>query len=87
MATVTYSAIDDIMQDIASSIPGPQEGESIFDYRARVNQRLMEIVGVVGDHKRRVDTFIRDRSDPKLEAADQFYNAVRQRFIPDEFEA
>lgn len=86
MATVTYSAIDEIMQDIASSIPGPQEGESIFDYRARVNQRLMEIVDAVSDHKRRVDSFVRDHSDAKLGPADQFYNAVRQRFISDEFE-
>jgi hypothetical protein len=86
MATVTYSAIDEIMQDIASSIPGPQEGESIFDYRARVNQRLMEIVDAVSDHKRRVDGFVRDHSDPKLGPTDQFYNAVRQRFISDEFE-
>lgn len=86
MATVTYSAIDEIMQDIASSIPGPQEGESVFDYRARVNQRLMEIVGAVSDHKRRVDTFVRDHSESKLDDTDQFYNAVRQRFITDEFE-
>ena len=86
MATVTYSAIDEIMQDIASSIPGPQEGESIFDYCARVNQRLMEIVDAVSDHKRRVDGFVRDHSDPKLGPTDQFYNAVRQRFISDEFE-
>ena len=86
MATVTYSAINEIMQDITSSIPGPQEGESIFDYRARVNQRLMEIVDAVIDHKKRVDRFIGDRSDGKLEETDQFYNAVRQRFIADEFE-
>ncbi len=63
MATVTYSAIDNIMQDIVSSIPGPQEGESIFDFRARVNQRLVEIVDVVADHKRRVERFVRDHSD------------------------
>ena len=86
MATITYSAIGEIMEDIASSIPGPQEGESIFDYRARVNQRLMEIVDAVSDHKRRVDAFIGGHSDPKLEPVDQFYNAVRQRFISDEFE-
>ena len=86
MATVTYSAIDEIMQDIASSIPGPQEGESIFGYRARVNLRLMEIVEAVADHKRRVDTFIRDHSEPNSDETDQFYNATRQRFIPDEFE-
>ncbi len=86
MATVTYSAIDEIMQDIASSIPGPQEGESIVDYRARVNLRLMEIVEVVGDHKRRVDAFIRNHSEPSSDEADQFYNAIRQRFISDEFE-
>lgn len=86
MATVTYSAIDEITEDITASIPGPQDGESIFDYRARVNQRLMEIVDVVADHKRRVERFIRDHSDGKLDATDQFYNAVRQRFITDEFE-
>jgi predicted transcriptional regulator len=86
MATVTYSAIDEIMQDITSSIPGPQEGESIFDYRARVNQRLMEVVDAVSDHKRRVDAFIRDHSETKVDDTDQFYNAVRQRFIADEFE-
>ena len=85
MATVTYSAINEIMRDIASSIPGPQEGESVYDYRARVNQRLMEIVDAVGDHKRRVDAFVRDHSEPKLDETDQFYNAVRQRFISDEF--
>ena len=72
MATVTYSATDEIMQDIAASIPGPQEGESIFDYRARVNGRLMAIVEAVGDHKKRVDGFVRDRSDPKLEQTNQF---------------
>jgi hypothetical protein len=86
MATVTYSAIDEITQDIVSSIPGPQEGESIFDFESRVNQRLMEIVEAVSDHKKRVDTYIREHSDPKLQPADQFYNAVRQRFISDEFE-
>ena len=86
MATVTYSAIAEIMRDIASSIPGPQEGESIYDYRSRVNQRLMEIVDTVGDHKRRVEAFIRDHSESRLDEADQFYNAVRQRFIADEFE-
>jgi hypothetical protein len=86
MATVTYSAIDEITQAIVSSIPGPQEGESIFDFEARVNQRLMEIVEAIGDHKKRVDTYIKEHSDPKLQPTDQFYNAVRQRFISDEFD-
>ncbi len=86
MATVRYSAIDEITEAVTSSIPGPQDGESIFDYRARVNQRLMEIVDVVADHRKRVERLITDRSDERLEATDQFYNAVRQRFITDEFE-
>ncbi|WP_237477464.1 hypothetical protein [Lichenibacterium dinghuense] len=86
MAIVSYSAIDEITQDITASIPGPQDGESIFDYRARVNRRLMEIVDAISAHSRRVDRFIRDRSDEKLDETDQFYNAVRQRFITDEFE-
>ena len=85
MATVTYAAIDEIMQDIAARIPGPQEGESVFAYRARVHGQLMEVVEAVGAHKRRVDTFIHDHAEPKVEPADQFYNAVRQRFISDEF--
>lgn len=86
MAIVSYSAIDEITQDITASIPGPQDGESIFDYRARVNRRLMEIVDAISAHSRRVERFIRDHSDERLDETDQFYNAVRQRFITDEFE-
>ncbi len=86
MASVSHRAVDEAMVDVTSGIPGPQEGESVFDYRARVNGRLMEVVAAAADHKKRVDTYIRDHADPKLEPTEQFYNAVRRRFIPDEFE-
>ena len=85
MATVSYSVIDEIIRDITSSIPGPQDGESIFEYRARVNGQLMQIVDAIGDHRKRMDAFVREHSDPTLEPTDQFFNAVRRRFIPDEF--
>ncbi len=80
MATANFEASDEALLDITSGIPGPQEGESISDYRARLDRKLMEIVAAVGDRKRRVDAFIHDHSEPKGEPADQFYNAVRKRF-------
>ena len=80
MATANFEASDEALLDITSGIPGPQEGESISDYRARLDRRLMEIVAAVGNRKRRVDAFIHDHSEPKGEPADQFYNAVRKRF-------
>ncbi len=80
MATANFEASDEALLDITSGIPGPQEGESISDYRARLDRKLMEIVAAVGDRKRRVDAFIHDHSEPKCEPADQFYNAVRKRF-------
>lgn len=80
MATANFEASDEALLDITSGIPGPQEGESISDYRARLDRRLMDIVAAVGDRKRRVDAFIHDHSEPKGEPADQFYNAVRKRF-------
>ncbi len=86
MASVSFAAVDEAMLDIMSGIPGPQEGESVFDYCTRVNERLMEVVAAAGDHKRRVDAFIRDHANPELGPTDQFFNANRQRFIPDEFE-
>ena len=86
MATVNFDAVEEAIRDVIQSIPGPQEGESIFDYRARVNERLMEIVEAASGHKRRIEKFIQAHSDDKLEPTDQFYNAVRQRFIADEFE-
>ncbi len=80
MATANFEASDEALLDITSGIPGPQEGESISDYRARLDRKLMEIVAAVGDRKRRVDAFIHDHSEPKCEPSDQFYNAVRKRF-------
>ncbi len=80
MATANFEASDEALLDITSGIPGPQEGESISDYRARLDRKLMEIVAAVGDRKRRVDAFIHDHSEPKGEPGDQFYNAVRKRF-------
>ena len=80
MATANFEASDEALLDITFGIPGPQEGESISDYRARLDRRLMEIVAAVGNRKRRVDAFIHDHSEPKGEPADQFYNAVRKRF-------
>ncbi len=86
MATANFEASDEALLDITSGIPGPQEGESISDYRARLDRRLMDIVAAVGGRSRLVDAFIHDHSDQKLGPTEQFYNAVRQRFIPDEFE-
>lgn len=86
MATVRFSTAEDAVMAITSSIPGPQEGESIFDYRARVNDRLMEIVLALSEHKRQVERYIEDHSDERIEAGEQFFNAVRRRFIADEFE-
>ncbi len=86
MAIADFSAVDNAIRDVTSGVPGPQEGESVFDYRARLNSRLMEIVAAIGDRKRLADQFIRDHSDERLGPTDQFFNAVRQRFIPDEFE-
>ena len=85
MTSVSYAAIEEIVGDIAARIPGPQDGESAFAYRARVTGQLMEVVEAVSAHKRRVDAFIHDRSEARGEPADQFYNAVRQRFISDGF--
>ena len=86
MATVSFDATNEAMTDVTQSIPGPQEGESVFDYRARVNERLMEIVDAVSNHKRMIEKFIRERSDEKVEPDAQFFNANRIRFLTDEFE-
>ena len=86
MATVRDSAIDEIVADITAGMPGPQDGESVSEYRARTSRCLMEIVEAVAEHKKRVDAFVLAHADAKLDEADQFFNAVRQRFITDEFE-
>lgn len=85
MARVRFGAVDDAVAVITSSIPGAQEGESVAEFQARVNERLIEIVAAVGKHKEKVDAFIREHSDEDVEPTDQFFNAVRQRFIGDEF--
>ena len=87
MAPVRFSTVDDAVMDIASNIPGPQEGESISDYRARVNERLMQIMLALSQHKRLIEGFIADHSDGRIEPEAQFFNAVRRRFIADEFES
>ena len=86
MATVNPGTVDEAMQDITAGIPGPQEGETVFGYRSRLNRRFMEIVDAVSNRKKLADAFIRNNSNEKLRPTEQFYNAVRKRFIVDEFE-
>lgn len=86
MTAVDFGIVEQAMRDITDSIPGPQEGESIFEFRARIDDSLVRIVTALGERKTQFEKLIKESSDDNLSPTDQFYNAARRRFITDEFE-
>ena len=84
-ATGRYN-ISDVVDELLDSIPGPQDGESIVDYKARVNADVATIVSAIGMKISKVDVFVKNNSRHDLEDGEQIFIASRRRFVSSEDE-
>ncbi len=73
--------ISDTINDLLGSIPGAQDGESVIEYKSRVNAAIATVVVAIGTKLSEVDTFIEKHSDDKLGDGEQFYSATQRRFV------
>lgn len=73
--------ISDSINGILNSIPGPQEGESVTEYKSRVNTSIATIVSAAGIKLDNVSDLVKRTYDRELDETDQFYSATERRFV------
>ena len=73
--------ISETINELLGNIPGAQDGESVIDYKSRVNAAVATVVVAIGTKLSEVDTFIEKHSDDKLGDGEQFYSATERRFV------
>ncbi len=73
--------ISDTINVLLGNIPGVQDGESVFDFKSRVNADIATIVVAIATKLSETDAFIEKHSDDKRAEREQFYSAAERRFV------
>jgi nitroimidazol reductase NimA-like FMN-containing flavoprotein (pyridoxamine 5'-phosphate oxidase superfamily) len=73
--------VSDTIDSLLGTIPGPQDGESVLEYKSRINTAVATIVMALGRKVSEADNLIENVSSEDVEDAEQFYSATKRKFV------
>ena len=76
--------VSDTIDSLLGTIPGPQDGESVLEYKSRINTAVATIVMALGRKVSSTDKFIEQTSRSDVEDAGQFYSSTKRQFVYDD---
>ena len=76
--------ISDTIDSLLGAIPGPQDGESVLEYKSRINTTVATVVMALGRKVADTDNLIEKVSRNDVEDAEQIYSSTRRKFVYDD---
>ena len=73
--------VSDTIDSLLGTIPGPQDGESVLEYKSRINTAVATIVMALGRKISEADKLIEKSSRIDVEDSEQLYSSTKRRFV------